>query len=132
MSDGDWFHSVKNTFSKAGLLDAFLNEVPNPQTSFDQLFGREKDIFIQTALHIMQNKSKLRTLSFLKQTWKLEDYLLTVENTADRTALSKLRLSDHSLMIEKVRHMNINQSDRMCPFCPGHIDSFPTKVLNIH
>ena len=71
---------------------------------------------------MMQNKSKLRTLSFLKQTWKLEDYLITVKNIADRTALTKFRLSDHSLMIEKGRHSNIHQSDRCCPFCPNQIE----------
>ena len=70
-----------------------------------------------------QNKSKLRTLRFLKQTWNLEDYLLTVGNIADRTALCKFRLSDHSLMVEKGRHDNLNKSDRMCPFCPGQIEN---------
>ena len=122
-SDGDWVDSVKNTFSNAGLLDVFLNEVPSTKTSYDKLFDREKDIFIQTALNSMQNKSKLRTLRFLKQTWNLEDYLLTVGNIADRTALCKFRLSDHSLMVEKGRHDNLNKSDRMCPFCPGQIEN---------
>ena len=126
-SEGDWVHSVKNTLSQVGLLNVYLNEalneVPSPQTPCNNLFHREKDIFIQTALNSIQNMSKMRTYRFIKQTWKLEDYLFTVENISDRTALSKFRLSNHSLAIEKGRHENINLSDRTCPFCPGQIEN---------
>ena len=63
----------------------------------------------------------MKAYNFLKWSWKLEDYLLRVGNVSDRTALTKLRLSDHSLVIEKGRHLNINKSDRACPFCPEEV-----------
>ena len=123
-SEGDWISSVKNTFSQVGLLDVYLNETPIPQTtSYNNLFRREKDIFIQTALDSTQNMSKMRTYRFIKQSWKLEDYLLKIENISDRTALSKFRLSNHSLTIEKGRHQNLHLSDRTCPFCPDEIEN---------
>ena len=70
----------------------------------------------------IQNMSKMKTYTLLKQNWKIEDYLLQVDNIKNRTALTKLRLSDHSLAIEKGRHQNINHSDRKCPFCPEEVE----------
>ena len=122
-SEDDWIHTVKNCFSNAGMLNVFLNEVPSRQTPSNKLFHREKDIFQQTALHSTQNMSKLRTFNFIKQTWKLEEYLFTVQNVSDRTALTKFRLSNHRLMIEKGRYQNTSPSDRVCPFCPGQIEN---------
>jgi len=106
------------------LLDIFLNENPNPATTtFCALFDREKDIFTQTAFEALKSMSKMKTYRFLKQSWKGEDYLFRTGNVSDRTALTKLRLSDHTLTIEKGRHQNINESDRTCPFCPGQMEN---------
>ena len=33
--------------------------------------------------------------------------------------MSKFRLPNHKLMIEKGRHLNIAKPDRKCPFCPN-------------
>ena len=52
----------------------------------------------------------------------LEDYLTNIENINHRTALTKLRLSNHSLQIEKGRHQNIEKNQRFCPFCPDSIE----------
>ena len=40
----------------------------------------------------------------------------------ERVALSKLRLSNHQLMIEKGRHMNIKKELRFLPLCPKKIE----------
>ena len=121
--ENTWISSIKNTFAKVGMLDIFLNENPSPTTTtFSALFNREKDIFTQTALETIRTMSKMRTYSLLKQSCKVEDYLLRTGNVSDRTALTKLRLSDHTLVIEKGRHQNINKSDRTCPFCPGQVE----------
>ena len=90
--------------AKAGLLDVFLNEEPSPKTTFDRLFNREKETFIENAFKSMGNMSKLQTFRFLKNDWKIEDYLLTVKNISDRISLTKFILSDHSLLMEKGRH----------------------------
>ena len=121
--ENTWISSVKNTFEKVGMLDVFLNENPSTTTTtFCALFDREKDIFTQTAFEALKSMSKMKTYKLLKQSWKVEDYLLRMGNVSDRTALTKLRLSDHTLVIEKGRHQNINESDRTCPFCPGHVE----------
>ena len=123
MSEGDWVNSVNKTFSEVGLLDVFLNETPFPQTPCETLFCREKDIFIQTALNTIHGQSKMQTFRLIKQKWQTEDYLSMVENISDRTALTKFRLSNHNLMIEKGRHQNMSLFDRTCPFCPGKIEN---------
>ena len=122
-SENNWISTVRNTFEKVDMLDTFLNENPSDTTTpFSALFYQEKDIFISTALESIQNMSKMKTYAFLKQSWKIEDYLLQVQNVKNRTALTKLRLSDHTLAIEKGRHQDIIQCDRKCPFCPENVE----------
>ena len=60
------------------------------------------DIFHQNAFaQIGKETSKLRTYSQLKVSIGLEKYLLTHKNTDDRIQLTKIRLLNHPLMIEK-------------------------------
>ena len=44
-------------------------------------------------------------------------------NTQDRIALTKFRLSNHDLMIEKGRHFKVEKAKRFCPFCPKTIET---------
>ena len=134
---------MKNYFSSIGLLNLFLETPPgegNTQTAGDphietempsstpdktpweQIFNREKDMFQQIALHDLQTLSKLKTLALVKNDTILENYLLSVENVANRTALTKFRLSNHNLMIEKGRYQKSDLQDRTCPFCPDQIE----------
>ena len=66
----------------------------------------------------------MRTYTSLKNNIQPEQYLSIVQNIPDRIALTRLRLSNHSLMIEKGRHQNITRPvDRICPFCPGKAEN---------
>ena len=40
----------------------------------------------------------------------------------DRTALTKFRLSNHELMIEKGRHQGLDENQRTCPTCKNGIE----------
>ena len=51
-----------------------------------------------------------------KTEFKMESYLTQVTNTSHRTALTKLRLSDHKLEIESGR-LKINRENRSCKLC---------------
>ena len=66
--------------------------------------------------------SKLQQYSLIKKDTSYEEYLTLVQNTSDRIAMSKFRLSNHTLLIETGRHQGIPRSDRKCPFCPQHIE----------
>ena len=69
---------------------------------------------------ITSEHSKLRTYAKLKTEIRMEDYLTSVENIKDRTALTKIRLSNHDLMIEKGRHQGLQENQRLCPFCTNN------------
>ena len=63
-------------------------------------FVRLKDIFHQeTFASINNDSSKLRTYSQLKINIGIENYLLSNLAIAERTSITKLRLSNHVLMI---------------------------------
>ena len=53
----------------------------------------------------------------MKKEIRKEPYLKAVINAKDRISLAKFRLSNHKLMIEKGRHLNIDKTLRKCPFC---------------
>ena len=118
-----WARSMKDYLSGIRLKNIFLNirtgKLPNAE-----VFCRERDIFYQTSFRNIQiNISKLRTFAHLKTEICLEKYLTSVQNISDRIAITKFRLSNHCLVIEKGRHLNLNICDHSCPFCPSHIEN---------
>ena len=81
------------------------------------------DIFHQEAFStIKRNDSKLRTYGLLKSKPGFETYLTDIKSVKTRKSLTKLRLSNHQLMIEKGRHKQIDRNQRYCPFCPDSIE----------
>jgi hypothetical protein len=76
-----------------------------------------KDIFENIKHTTITNKtSKLRTFFKLKHRFEYERYLNTI-NFENRKNVSKLRLSDHKLPIERGRYLNIPVKDRLCTLC---------------
>ena len=80
-----------------------------------------KGVFINTFINGVG--SKLKTYLKLKSNEGFEDYLDLKMNFEHRICLSRLRLSNHSLMIEKGRHQGIARGDRTCPFCPLSVEN---------
>ena len=61
-------------------------------------------------------------MPYLKKNIGLEDYLTKIKNVATRIQMSKFRLSNHKLAIEKGRHEKISREFRFCPFCKNKIE----------
>ena len=59
----------------------------------------------------------------MKSSLVIEDYLLSVPNLPNRTALTKFRLSNHNLMIERGRYENMQIGDRTCAFCLDQVEN---------
>ena len=117
-----WAQSIKDYLSQIGLMNVFLNENVTRQANLEAS-EREKDMFYQTSfLTIQQNTSKLRLFGKLKKTIGLENYLINTKNTTDRISMTKIRLSNHGLMIEKGRHNHIERENRKCPFCKHRVE----------
>ena len=117
-----WFRSISTCLAQNGLLYITLGEATN-QLPHNIFFQRVKDIFHQNSFaEINSVNSKLRTYKLFKTSIKQEPYLTEIKNVKDRIIFSKFRLSNHELMIEKGRHLNINKELRCCKFCPGSIE----------
>ena len=121
MDNPKYFFIVREYVSNLGLT---FPDTPDPgeQAPSVQVFNRERGIFQDALSEDLQNASKLKTLSILKSDFVCENYLLSVSNIANRTALTKFRLSNHNLMIEKGRYENMQLCDRSCPFCPDQTE----------
>ena len=117
-SPSSWISTNKNLLDKIGIGSTTLFE------SIKIIFGRMKDIFHQESFSdLMRIDSKLRTFGKIKTNVGMEKYLLSSIKLGERNAISKLRLSNHDLMIEKGRHWKIDKSLRFCPFCPDLIET---------
>ena len=68
------------------------------------------------------NTIKGNTYSQFKSRISLEPYLSLIRNRKHRIQFSKLRLSDHKLMIELGRHNKIPSEERVCPLCKSGIE----------
>ena len=68
--------------------------------------------------------SKSDTFMSFKTNIRLEKYIWEVKNPKHRTALARLRLSCHPLMIEKGRHHKpkLDRSERKCPNCKNEVE----------
>ena len=101
-----WIAGIRLNLEKNGLLSLFLSEYPDkPPFIAKKLHKNLVDQFHQNALeNIRQEGSKLRTYALYKKNIGLEDYLIKIKNVATRTQVTKFRLSNHRLAIEKRRH----------------------------
>ena len=115
-----WPNKIEQKISEIGLRVLFLEKDKNTHA---KVFERQKDIFHQNSFSKINGAdSKLKTYSAIKSSVGREDYLSIIQNTKERIAFTKFRLSNHELMIEKGRHMKIEKRYRLCPFCPTEVE----------
>ena len=117
-----WTENIETLLSEIGLRQSFISRDPD---SHMKAFQRLQDIFHQTTLEKIKNgDSRLRTYALFKTSPGFEKYLYEIPSLKERTALTKLRISNHKLMIEKGRHTKpkTHKSLRFCPFCPNQVE----------
>lgn len=108
-------------------MENHLNKQTNTEYPFIHklIYKKQCDIFHQNAFQTINSPdSKLRTYSLLKTEVGCEEYLHTIRNAALRQTLTKFRLSNHPLNIEKGRHTTPKtpKEIRFCPFCPTKVE----------
>ena len=82
------------------------------------------DTFYQEAFRdINRDGSKLRTFAKLNTDIGMAKYLTHSRHIDSRIALTKIRLSNHDLMIEKGRLSGVNKTEHFCPFCTDIVES---------
>ena len=60
--------------------------------------------------------------TLLKLQIGFEEHVNQIPNEKERISMTKFRLSNHQLMIEKGRYSNLDKEQRFCPFCPDSIE----------
>ena len=105
----------------------------NEGTLLERIKELENDKIRDTIRHCFQENwkdqlntfSKADTFKKFKDNITMERYLQVIKNRKHRVSLTKLRLSDHCLMIEEGRHKRpiTPREERFCPHCPGVVET---------
>ena len=68
---------------------------------------------------MLKSQPKMRTYCAFKNTFKIENDILSLKSIEKRTLLSKFRLSDHRLEVDVSRYHRPkkNPEERLCPSC---------------
>ena len=123
-SNYSWFYATQHCLNSTGIEKTDV-KIRNG------LLKRLKDIFHQQAhCDINRDNSKLRTYKEIKTDVGMERYLLCPLTCKERISLTKLRLSNHPLMIETGRHLNLELQQRCCPFCPNIVETEQHFILH--
>ena len=134
---------LKQTTSNLS-YDSFIYETENPGTpnfmSFLEKFNLNIDILQNSKTDIkklcsgtydrfwggiISESPTAMSFNKYKTSINLESHLLQNMNLKHKIAISRFRLSSHSLMIEKGRHMRpkIERNERFCHFCNNVVEN---------
>ena len=74
---------------------------------------------------VVNDSPKAISFVMFKRSVCLEKYLHQVKNLKNKKALSRFRLSNHSLMIEIGRHLRprLERNERKCPICKDEVEN---------
>ena len=127
-----WISGVEGHLEKNNLHYLFTNTFPNRFPFIHKRLHKAMiDQFNSDALSSIRNpESKLRTYGLFKLEMGRELYLSEIKNIKIRTQLTKLRISDHNLMIEKGRHKGVHKNLRFCSFCQGTVEDELHFLIN--
>ena len=75
------------------------------------------DQYVQGWFDTVNSQSKLEYYVKFKKEFRLEKYIEIIDKDYHRIALSRFRLSAHSLEIETGRYNNITRENRTCKLC---------------
>jgi hypothetical protein len=117
-----WFSYVKSIIDETGLDILQLqnttssNQVKLPKKYVKSTLKFYYENLINNKLTKLDQKNKLYLFSNLKQNLSVESYL-SISNFEYGKLITKLRISEHNLLTEKGRHLNIPREQRLCSHC---------------
>jgi len=112
----NWTYNIKVTLQECGLKQTWLNHQTEPINT-SQIIQRITDIYQQSWYFRINNLSKFQSYSLFKHSYTREPYLDYITTKKYRKALTKLRVSSHSLHIETGRYINTPRTLRTCTNC---------------
>ncbi len=98
---------------------AFNITNPEKPGRIKEIMNEEKETYIQHWKKQTKDQSRLQCYLKLNREYRLADYLVSVRNITHRHLLTKYRLSDHQLAIERGRHKKtwLPKEERICIEC---------------
>ena len=78
----------------------------------------------------ISESTKAASFIMFKTNTVLEPHLALNFNVKHKKAISRFRLSNHTLMIEKGRHLKIEKTERKCYFCKEKIENEEHFLVN--
>ena len=112
----NWAYQVKHILDSLGFSHIWNNQAIDNIT-FQEIKQRLFDHANQDLMMSINTSPKLQSYCIFKENSQLEPYIDAIKQTKYRFALSRLRLSSHSLAIETGRYTGIPRSERICTFC---------------
>ena len=87
------------------------------------IIRKQKENYMTYWKETTQNQSKMECYLTLKREYTFAEYLSTVNDPKLRKTLTRYRLSEHSLAIEKGRHRQtpLPREDRLCTHCTQNV-----------
>ena len=112
----NWASHIKTELDNLGLSYIWHNQL-NSGIPIEYIRLRILDQFKQQWLSRINNSSRLKMYSRVKQQFSFESYLDQITTPKFRIALTRFKISAHNLQIEKGRHFGLNRTQRICKHC---------------
>ena len=120
--DLPWLRGILSNLEKNNLTYFYSNQFPKRYPFiYKKLHTAMLNRFQDETLTTIKS-NKLRSYALFKTELGKEIYLKEIRNVKIRTQLTKFRLSDHHLMIDKGRHKGLDKTNRFCPFCLDKVE----------
>ena len=115
-----WFTSVTYLLRLAGINPGVMNSVEKAEQKriISTLRNKLKQEYERIFFENIETSGKLSTVyAKVKTTYKIEDYLNKIRYFKYRSAITKMRISSHTLPIETGRWKDIPRAERTCLIC---------------
>ena len=113
-----WINKVKDLLDKNGFTEVWYNPHLIHKEKFLAILKRRLiDNFIVDLRAGLNHSTSMSLFREIRETFDLSSYLLKLQNRKQRNAITKLRLSSHSLYIETGRHTGVARENRKCILC---------------
>ena len=116
-----WVTNIESMLYEAGMDNIWKDQAcdMNICNKFKTLIFTNYSIYCMRSINCSITNPKLRTYCKFKHDFSMEPYLLSILDFKIRRQLSRFRLSNHSLCIEKGRHQRPKMvvEKRLCVLC---------------